>query len=112
MSDDPRPQETVRPKEAGAAAGPETSAEGPDLGPDLGPDGTSPAGARLKGLRTGTAGAVPAAVWEDATAQLAGMLQALATLQGEVPVLASPPDPLHPQAAAADPATESGAAGR
>jgi hypothetical protein len=50
----------------------------------------------LSALRTGPAGAVPDAVWEDATAQLTGMLDALTTLSREVPVLASPPDPLDP----------------
>jgi hypothetical protein len=80
MSDAPRPQETADPDREGA-------------GGRGGPDGTSPAAARLSALRSGPAGAVPDAVWEDATAQLAGMLAALAALQREVPALAAPPDP-------------------
>ena len=105
MSDVPRSRETAGPPGEGAtAAGPGVS--------DGGPDGTSPADARLKGLRTGPSGAVPGAVWEDATAQLAGMMQALATLQREVPVLASPPDRVHPPAAGSEPATGAGGAGR
>jgi hypothetical protein len=109
MSDVPRPQETAGPQGEGAtAAGPGVAGGGPDS--------TASAGARLKALRTGPAGAVPGAVpgavWEDATAQLAGMMQALAILQREVPVLESPPDRLNPPAAGADPATGAGGAGR
>ena len=105
MSDVPRPQETAAPPGEGATAAGPGAAGG-------GPDGTASAGARLEGLRTGPAGAVPGAVWEDATAQLTGMLQALATLQREVPVLASPPDRVDPPAAGSDPATGSGGTGR
>lgn len=84
MSDVPRPQETARPQGEGSGAGQGAS------------DSTSPAGARLGALRAGPAGAVPDAVWEDASAQLTGMLDALTTLAREVPVLASPPDSLDP----------------
>src|SRR5829696_8189462 len=61
MSDVPRPQETAGPQGEG------TTAAGPGAAGG-GPDGTASAGARLKALRTGPAGAVPGAVWEDATA--------------------------------------------
>ena len=103
MSDVPRPQETARPQGEGSGAG------------QGAPDGTSPAGARLSALRTGPAGAVPDAVWEDVTAQLTGMLDALTTLSREVPVLASPPDPLDPLArtdGGAATGTPAGAGGR
>ena len=48
--------------------------------------------ARLAAVRAALGGgaALPAPVWEDATSQLAGMLQALATLQEDVPALAPP----------------------
>jgi hypothetical protein len=105
MSDVPRPQETAGPQGEG------TTAAGPGAAGG-GPDGTAAAGARLKALRTGPAGAVPGAVWEDATAQLAGMMQALAILQREVPVLESPPDRLNPPAASARPVAASGGSGR
>jgi hypothetical protein len=99
MSDAPRPQESAHPQSEGAA------------GPGA-PDGTSPAGARLSALRHGPAGAVPDAVWEDAAAQLAGMLDALATLRREVPVLASPPDPAAGVLPEGHPADHPGAGGR
>ena len=103
MSDVPRPQETARPQGEGSGAGQGAS------------DGTSPAGARLSALRTGPAGAVPDAVWEDASAQLAGMLEALTALSREAPVLASPPDPPGPDggpAGATATGTQPGAGGR
>jgi hypothetical protein len=96
MSDVPRPR------------GPEPSR--PDAEPLGVPDGTAEARARLDAARAalaspaGPAGGaggstVPEAVWEDATRQLAGMLQGLATLQEAVPSLAPPlVPPLEPAA--------------
>jgi hypothetical protein len=58
------------------------------------PDLTAQAQARLALARTASGAAsgsaIPAAVWEDAERQLAGMLSALATLQADVPALGEP----------------------
>jgi hypothetical protein len=56
-------------------------------------EGTPPAGERLAALRAGIGAsgeAVPASVWEDATGQLAGMLEGLARLREAVPALGEP----------------------
>jgi hypothetical protein len=58
------------------------------------------AAARLTTVRAALGGgaALPAPIWGDAVSQLAGMLQALATLQEDVPALAPPGATLPPAA--------------
>jgi hypothetical protein len=65
------------------------------------PQQTAPAAeaaARLATARAILSGGadLPAPVWEDATRQLAGILQALVTLQTDVPALAPPGAALPP----------------
>ena len=65
-------------------------------------DPAADAAARLTTVRATLSGgaALPAPVWEDATSQLAGMLQALLTLQTDVPAFAPPGATLPPASAA------------